>query len=253
MSEVLAPLSGATLLGLAVAFLLGGFAKGALGFGLPLVTISILPYFVAIELALALNAATLLLMNIAQFVQGGAMADTVRRCWPLLGGLVLGVPLGATLVNIVDGAMLQAILGAFVMLFVLVSVASPQFRVSPRWVVPAGWGTGFVAGIIGALTTANGPILVMYLVGLDVPRMVFVASLAWLFLVTGACNVVAYWSIGILDAERLLLGVLCMLPAALGMVAGNRLADRLPASLFRRVVLGVLFVLGANLARRAIF
>ena len=201
MSEVFTALGGGTLLGLAIAYLVGGFAKGALGFGLPLVTISILPYFVTIDMALALNAATLLVMNIGQFLQAGRMVDTVRGNLPLLGGLVLGIPVGAALVNSVDRDQLGLILGVFVMLFVVVSVATPRFRIPLGWATPLGWAAGFVAGILGALTTANGPVLIMYLVGLDVPRAVLVPSLAWLFLVTGAFNVVAYWSIGILDGE----------------------------------------------------
>jgi len=253
MSEVFTALGGGTLLGLAIAYLVGGFAKGALGFGLPLVTISILPYFVTIDMALALNAATLLVMNIGQFLQAGRMVDTVRGNLPLLGGLVLGIPVGAALVNSVDRDQLGLILGVFVMLFVVVSVATPRFRIPPGWATPLGWAAGFVAGILGALTTANGPVLIMYLVGLDVPRAVLVPSLAWLFLVTGAFNVVAYWSIGILDGERLIIGLACIVPAAVGMTTGNWLAGRLSATLFRRVVLGVLFVLGANLVRRTIF
>lgn len=253
MIEPFVALGLGTLLGLAAAYLLGGLIKGALGFGLPLVTISILPYFVDVDMALALNAVSLLLMNIGQYLQGGALLDTVRRNGPLLGGLLLGIPIGATLVSVVDKSQLTVMLGVFVMLFVVVSLTSPRFRIPPRWTVLAGWGTGFVAGIVGALTTANGPVLVMYLVGLNLPRAVFVSSLAWLFIVTGAFNVVAYWGIGFLDGERLLIGLACLAPAAVGMVFGNWLAGRLSAPRFRLLVLGALFVLGANLVRRAVF
>lgn len=241
------------LLGILGAYLAGGFAKGALGFGLPLVTISILPYFIPIDMALAMNAVVPLITNIFQLLQAGQSRETLRRCWPLLGGLVLGIPLGSALIQVVDKALLTALLGGFVMGFVLISALSPRFRVPPRQETLLGSLTGLVAGVVGALTSANGPVLVMYLVGLELPRQVFIGCLAWLFIATGSLNSIAYWSIGILDTQRVLLALLCLLPAYLGMQIGNALAARLSAQVFRRVVLLALFILGANLVRRALF
>ncbi|TVP94020.1 MAG: hypothetical protein EA338_13225, partial [Roseinatronobacter sp.] len=60
----------------AAVFVLGGMVKGALGFGLPLTTMAILPFFVPVDAALAVNVVVLFLTNIAQFLQMGQMRET---------------------------------------------------------------------------------------------------------------------------------------------------------------------------------
>ena len=159
---------------LAAIFFLGGMVKGALGFGLPLTTMAILPLFVPVDFALAVNALVLPLTNVAQFLQARRMRETLVRFRYVLGGIVLGVPIGATLVSLVSDNGLRIALGCFVLLFIALTLSRPSFAIAAGVEHPVGAGVGFAAGIVGALTTANGPLFVMYLVGLKVDRQLFV-------------------------------------------------------------------------------
>ncbi len=239
--------------GLTIAFLLGGIIKGAMGFGLPLVTISILPYFLPIELALAINAATMVFTNIAQFLQTGFAYRTFNRFWPMIVGLSAGALCGAFLVRSADEVVLGLILGVLVMAFVVMTVYVPRFEIPRRWERPAGWGVGTIAGVVGGLITANGPLFVMYLVGLNLSRELFLTTLAMLFVATGVLVAGSYWTLGILDLTRFVIAMGCLVPALIGMKIGDILSSRLSAAAFRNVVLGGLFLLGANMVRRALF
>ena len=231
-------------------FLLGGLVKGGLGFGLPLATVSILPLLVPIETALALNAVILPISNITQFVGERAMRETFMRFWPLVLGLVIGIPAGAVFVKYVDDAVLMTALGVFVVLFSLSAAFTPAYRIPDSVQRRIAVWVGMVIGVIGSLTTASGPVCVMYLVGLNLERGMFRSVLGLLFIVSGVLIVGSFWVLDIITLPRFLLALLCVIPAMAGMWAGNRLAGRMTSAGFRRLVLFGLVVLGANLVYR---
>ncbi len=231
-------------------FLMGGFVKGALGFGLPIATISVLPLVIPVDMALAINTVVQPLTNLGQLFGSGHGWASVRRFWPMTVPLAVGVGVGASFVKGLDPETLLLILGLFVMAFTALSLRGVALPVGPRRERAAGLGTGFVAGLVGALTAANGPIFVMYLLGLRLPRQEFRGALGFLFIVSGALIAGGFWSVGFLDAGRAVLALLCIPSAFLGMWAGDRAAGRLPAEAFRLAVLIALFGLGAAFVMR---
>lgn len=233
-------------------FAVGGFVKGALGFGLPLVTMAVLPIMIPVEFALALNAMILPITNLAQLIQLGRLGDTVYRFRHLNIGIVLGVPIGAFFVSIISDSMLMLFLGIFVMIFVLLTALQPQLHVPSRHERSIGALVGLGGGILGALTTANGPIFVMYLVGLRIERSLFVSALSLFFIISGTLVSIAFWMVGIITVDQMAVAALCLLPALGGVRFGNWFGERVPAARFRAMVLVVLAALAANLTYRGL-
>ena len=231
---------------------LAGLVKGALGFGLPLTAMALLPFVLPVEIALGVNAVMLFVANGVQLARTGRTVETVRRFWPLCAGVGLAAPLAATLLGGLDRATLSLLLGLAICLFAALTHFAPSAPVPPRAERPVGFGVGMVAGACAALTTVNGPVFVIYLLGLELDRRGMMAALGLALLATGAAVSGAFMTIGLLDPQRLVLALLCLVPALLGMSLGDRLAARLPAARFRALVLGAVFVLGANLALRSL-
>lgn len=232
-------------------FVVGGFVKGTLGFGLPLVTMAILPLMIPVEFALALNAMILPITNLAQLIQLGRLNETFYRFRYLNIGIVLGVPVGAFFVSIVSDSLLMLFLGLFVIAFVMMTALQPKLRVPARQENRVGALVGLAGGIVGALTTSNGPFFVMYLVGLRIERALFVSALSLFFIVSGVLVSIAFWMAGIIKVDQLAVAALCLLPALVGVQLGNWLGDRVPAERFRALVLVVLAGLGVNLTLRS--
>ncbi len=233
-------------------FFLGGTIKGGLGFGLPLVTISLLPLVIPTSFALAINVIVFPLMNLVQFVQAGEMQATLGRFRLMLLGILLGVPIGAALLSGLDEELLIFCLGLFVSIFAVFSGINPRLRI-PETRRPLAEGlAGIAAGIIGTLTTTNGPVFVTYLTGIGAERRVMISALGLFFLFSGVLIAGSFWVIGFMSLPRVLIALACTIPAGLGMWVGNRLAGRLPAETFRKLVLLVLFCLGINMMLRVL-
>ena len=121
-----------------------------------------------------------------------------------------------------------------------------------RWERPTGVVMGFAAGMLGGLSTVHGPLLIVYAASLRLAKEAFIATLGTFFLIGGICILVTFVERGILTREMAPWSLLCVLPALAGMWLGRRLGHRIDQERFRTAVPIVLFVLGANLMRRAI-
>ena len=241
-------LSAGTLALIALSFFAGAFIKGALGFGMPLLTMAIIPLVAPVGLALALNAVIAFILNAAQTAEAGPRLgrEAALRFWPVLAMLGPGVALGAALVSVVDEATLRLVLGATVLGFVGLSVSGAALSIPPERERAAGIATGAVAGVVGGLTTANGPILLMYLVGLNLDRPMFRVALGLLFLATALFAGIGFLAVGVLDGPRAVLALICLPPSILGTWAGMRLGRRLPQKTFQAAVMAGLAAIGAN-------
>lgn len=240
------------VIALAVAFFAGGFAKGGVGFAFPIVVIPIATQAVPLELTLAVIAPLMPLLNIVQFANGGRMRETFLRFWPMLAGVALGVPVGAALFTIVDRDLLVIAVGLLVILFVVLTLSRPDIRIPQQAEKKVAAGAGVAAGIVGTLTTTNGPVFVTYLLGLQVDRQMLLSALGLFFLFSGTLITSSFIAIGVLDGPRALIALGCAVPCGLGIWTGNLAGRRIPAPVFSRIVLAVLFVLGLDMIRRGV-
>ena len=80
--------------------LLGGGIKGVIGLGLPLVSVPLLTYLLPVPVAISVLAAPVMVANCYQAMRGGLLVPVLRRIWPLLVAMVIGVLLGAQLLGL---------------------------------------------------------------------------------------------------------------------------------------------------------
>jgi uncharacterized protein len=233
-------------------YLFAGFVKGAMGFGLPLVSVTVLPFLIPVETALALNALVIMITNLQQIGQAGATRDGFRAGWPMMLGMALTVPAGALFTVGISTSALMTILGSFVLLFVASSFVVPTLRVPPGWEWRTGFGMGLASGFVGALTSSPGPIFVMYVVSLHLARPVYMAALGFIMTLFGLVVTLSYIWVGVVRWEHVPTGVLATVPAFLGMWLGNAAGKKLGVEAFRRIILSLLGILAVLMIRRAL-
>ena len=230
-----------------------GLVKGGFGFGLPLITVAVLPLFVDLDLVLAVNAVMLVVSNVFQFLGEGAARTALNRFWPVLVGITIGAPIGAALLSLSDGDILNALVGGVIMFFVLMNWINPRFHIPKDRERLYGGLNGIFSGGVGAMTTAIGPLFALFILGVDLERKVYRAALGLFFLYSGLLFSISYTAVGLMTPERVALALLCTVPGVIGMRVGAILADKVPQNLFRQALFLLLFGLGLYMVYRSLF
>lgn len=241
-------------IGAALALAAGGFAKGVVGFALPLIALSMMGSFLPIETAVALLIAPTLASNLIQSLRNGfgAARDSLLRYWRLNLMLVVTIAASAQLVTALPDRVLFGILGVAITGFGASQLAGWRPTIRPDQRGRAETAAALVGGFFGGIGGIWGPPVVMYLLAAGVERaeMIRVQSLS--FLAGSLVLVGAHLRSGALDATTGPMSVVLVAPTLVAMVIGYRVQDRLDPARFRQITLLVLVVAGLNLVRRAV-
>lgn len=238
-----------------LAFFLGGFVKGAVGFALPLVGVTGAASVLPAQTAVAMVILSTVFTNFQQsFRQGSdAFRGTFQRFWPMI--LITGalIWVGAGLLPSLDERTFFLGLGSFVLLFGGAQLIGWRPRISPKMERPVGVGAGVIAGISGGMSGIWGPPIVLYLTALRVSKLEQIRATGISFLVGALMLTPAHLLSGVLDETTLWLSAAAVAPAYLGMAIGQRTQDKMDLDLFRKLTLVVLLLVAVNLLRRGIF
>lgn len=232
--------------------MVAGVVKGTIGFGLPLVAVSILMQFLSKEWALALMILPVVLSNLFLGVEGRLFLPSLRRFWPAIVALCVGIMLGAHSLGALPQEAFSMIIGLVVIGFALAEQFRLVLPVSPARERSVGVAAGLVGGLLGGVSTAFGPLLIMYLTALRLDKAAFIAAIGAIWTFGSLALIVAFNRAGILVGERFAWSLAACLPVGIGLWVGSRLRGRIAQGPFRRLVTVALFLLGANLIRRAL-
>jgi uncharacterized membrane protein YfcA len=238
-----------TLLVCAGALLAGGLVKGVTSLGLPIVALPLMMTVVEVPVAVGTLIVPVLLSNLIQAAQGEGTVALARRFAPLLIALSIGTLIGTTLFALLSRSTLLLTLGPISMLFATASLLQPDLRISPMAERRLALPVGLLSGIVGGMSTLFGPLLSIYVVGLHLPRDTFVKVLGMLYVLAAAVMLVGALSQGTVGPALMAMSVLGMVPVYLGMMIGQRIRSRIDQKAFRILVLGVIWITGANMIR----
>jgi len=139
-------LSYETLLLIALAFFLGGFVKGVVGLGVPVVVLALLVTTVGLKETMALLLVPTIAMNLWQGLTGGAFLMLIKRLWLKLLCACVGIWWGVKVLVRVDTDLMVLGLGVILLIYAAFSLARPQIRPPGKhefWLSPF---VGVVAG-----------------------------------------------------------------------------------------------------------
>jgi len=236
----------------ALAVLFGGFVKGVVAIGLPIVSIGVLSSVMEAHLALGIIMFPILLTNLWQMLHAGRPLEVVRRFWPTIAIMLICIWVGTRLVTRLPGEWLYGCIGIAVVLFTTLNFFTPNWRLpaqSERWASPL---AGTLSGLLGGISTIWGPPLTMLFIMLRLPKEAFIQATGTIWFVASIPLVLGYRHNGILDDSTAVLSFAACLPSFLGLWLGTWVRAKIEPETFRKVLLIVFFLIGLNLIRRAL-
>lgn len=164
----------------------------------------------------------------------------VRMALPALAGIVAGW----WLMGKIPAAIFGPVIGWTVVGLLGITVAQKTWAKVPALFAehPAfAWPVGVLAGVTTMLANAAGAVMTVYLLACRLPKMEFVGTAAWFFLLINVVKLPFSASLGLITPSSLLLN-LCLVPGVVaGVFAGRALLGKINQPLFE--VLMIVFSL----------
>jgi uncharacterized membrane protein YfcA len=243
------------ILGVAIAItLFAGFVKGAVGFAMPLIMVSGLTSIMEPAVAVAAVILPIVVSNVVQtFRTGlGPAVEAVRSVWRYVLSVCLAIAVFAQFVPHIDPRVFYLVLGVPVVVISIVQLLGVRLVIPPQHRGWAEWVAGLVSGTLGGLAGTWGPTTVLYLLAIDMPKIRQIVVQGVIYGAGSFTLLAAHLASGVLNPATAPLSAALILPALGGVWLGFQLQDRLDPVRFRKAVLAVLIVTGANLVRKGL-
>ncbi|HET7409542.1 MAG TPA: sulfite exporter TauE/SafE family protein [Paracoccaceae bacterium] len=244
-------LTAQTVVLVVAAFALGGFVKGAIGMGLPVVVLTLLVLVMPLKAAMAIFLIPGVAANLWQATNGPYLPGLARRLWPYLLASVLGIVAGVFLTADAPTDPMVMVLGGLLILYSVFSLAGPRLPQPGRhehWLSPlAGASGGVMFGMVGVYTVPG----LLYLETLRLPRDQMVQGLGLTFVTISTTLLLSMAGVDLVTSEMALLSVLGLAPAFAGIWAGRRIRHRISETFYRRLFFIALIASGIYMIANA--
>ena len=223
------------------------FVHGLAGFGIGLVSLAFLPLVMSPVTAVVLMTIYTVVFSLGMLVP--LRREVQLRALALLGaGTVAGTPIGVWILATLPASVLTRLIGVTLVGIVALEWLGvyPERLAGRRWAI----GAGVAAGVAGGAVGTPGPPVILYTASQGWSPRAVKATLQAFFLVNQAVILVGYWWAGLVTPDVVRVTVLFFAPAAVALVLGVALFNRVDQRSFRRIVFAVLFVSGAVLLVR---
>lgn len=231
-------------------FLAAGVVKGVTGMGLPTIAMGLLGTVMPPANAAAILVLPSLVTNIWQLFSGPSVAQLMRRLWPMMLCTFLGTIVGSALLVRVDPVWSGFGLGVALMVYAAYALAAPAFSVSAlleRWLSPI---IGLITGVVTGATAVFVMPAVPYLGSLNMNPQELVQALGLSFTTSTVALASGLFVHDAFQVSQLGTSAMAIIPALIGMWAGQYVRMRISPKRFRQCFLFFLILLGLELATR---
>jgi uncharacterized protein len=177
-----------------------------------------------------------------------------RHLWRLFPWAAVGVVIGALAMGRIPDAGVRRLIGgillALIVFYLLRQYASRNdegelipFTRYP-WLIGV---TGILAGFTTMVANASGPIMIMYLLALRLPKVAFIGTAAWFFLFLNLFKVPFSAGLGLINANSLAVSLRLIPFAVAGALVGKPLVRHVNQKLFEQLALVLTLVAAVRL------
>lgn len=216
--------------------------QGITGFGRALIAVPFMALFMPADEVVII----MILMGVVSaiiMVWKNYKSAHIKKVLPLIIAGIIGSIVGVQLLKILPVKELKIIMGSFIIFSAI--VLAMGLRVKFKKMIPAYTIAGFISGLTNGAISFGGPPIVLFLQNQNETKNSFRANLSVFFLMIGLAGSINLFAAGMLTVP-IALNALLLAPATVGgTYFGNFLSQRFDETIFRKLVLGILFISGA--------
>jgi len=240
-------MDAATLSYALIAFLVSAFLKGITGLGFSTICLGILTIFIDIKIAIPLVLIPSLSSNVLVMVSAQRFWDAVRRFHLIYITLIPGVVMGLWLLYRLDSTIARTCLGGVLLLYGIWGLLNLHHRIAERQERRLAVPVGFLDGVVNGVTGSQVMPLLPYLLASRLDKDVFVQTVNLSFTISSLIMIIGVSGMEYLNWPLASASAFGIVPVAVGIWLGSKVRQVTPDTVFRRLVLGMLVVLGLAL------
>lgn len=170
--------------------------------------------------------------------------------WKLFPSVVVGVVAGYLAMGRISNEQVERLIGGILLVMVAVHVwrqRDPNANAHIPHSVMATAVTGVLAGFTTMVANAAGPVMMLYLLAIGLPKLAFVGTGAWFFMLVNAFKVPFSVHLGLITPQSLLLDAILVLPMVPGALLGPWVLARMNQKVFEMVALTLTVIAAVRL------
>lgn len=222
-----------------------GIGKGGLGGALGIIAVPLMAITIAPTQAAAILLPILCLMDFFAVKQHYRHADYVvlKRMLP---GAIIGVAIAGMFLSVISEPGLKVVIGGLSLLFCLQYLIKGSQHQAKGGLISA-WFWSMMSGFSSTALHAGGGPASIYLLPLQLNKVVLVASMAVLFAIINLFKLIPYSLLGEFDSTNLMTSLVLMPLGPVGVKVGIMLLHRTSQALVYRLCYLFLFLSGCKL------
>ena len=250
LAETLSGLSPLVIMLALLAVFAAAFLRGFTGFGfalaaVPALSLTLSPVVVVpCTLILGVLAGVQVLPKLRHLAHW-------RSVWILVAGSLIGSPIGIWVLTTLPANAMRAGIGIILMGAVVVLWRQPRLAKPPSSAL--GLATGVVSGVLNGSAALAGPPVILYFLTSTDSVVVARASLVMYFFFSTSGTLAYDAARGLIDRHVLLLAAIFYPALYVGNWWGDRCFDSSSLATYRRVALGILFLLAVVTVGRSLY
>jgi uncharacterized membrane protein YfcA len=173
------------------------------------------------------------------------------RIWKLCPWIMVGVVAGYFALGKVSNAQVQRLIGAILLLMVVLHFWRQRQGDTLAARLPHTWWFAALMGMLAGFTTmvanAAGPIMVLYFLAIGLPKLEFIGTGAWLFMLVNAFKVPFSTHLGLINGPSLVMDAWLVLPMVPGALLGPVILKHINQRGFELMALVLTLIAAARL------
>ena len=221
---------------------LGGFTKGVISWGFPVISLPILTIVLPPTSALFLLFFPIIFANIREI--NFKNMSNYNKLIPFSVGIFSGILIGSYIFHNTKSEIISIAIGITIIIFAFINFKG--FKINEILVSNKLFGLlyGLFSGVIGGMTTVLGPLMIIYLVSLNFSKERFSQNVSFLVFATLIPLYIMFFIYQKVVINDFLVTSLALIPAMFMQYIGLKIRDKIPQETFKNLTLIFLTFVG---------
>lgn len=237
---------------LSISIFFASLIHGSIGFGFPLITTSLLALYTDLQTAIIYTLIPTVLVNLISIFSEGKIFNALKKFWLLAFFASLGSAFGTFILISFNNDSFKLLLAFSILIYLLIDFKKIQFNFFEKKTKLSQTIFGINAGLLGGLTNAMGPILIIYTLESKLSKKDTIQASNICFFLGKVIQIIFFSFASAFTSSELNISFYMLFIVIVGMYIGVKIKNRIEARVYKKMVKLLLFIISIILISKSI-